>query len=173
MYPEVLKFCDKGLTLLWINFPQKFLEISMRIWTRRLQAQKRITYSAIRSCIRIPILANNNQQLHPTAFTEQVHFHLKDERNLVRLTCLPRQWKKKKKEKKPKFSHDDYTVYKVLPDEIWRTRKKNTVPYFQLDFLFHFVCDRANDNHAYNNPRQQISGGKSNKPSPEEASDVL
>jgi len=78
-----------------------------------------------------------------------------------------------KKRKQRKFSHDDYAVYKVLPDEIRRTRKKNTVPYFQLDFLFHFVCARANENHEHNNPRQQISGGKSNNPSSEEASEVL
>jgi hypothetical protein len=170
MYPDVLKFCDKGLTFLWINFHQKFLKIWMRILTRRLQAQERITYSVFCSYIRIPLLANNNEQLHTKAFTEQVHFHFKDERNLVRLTCLLRQWKKRKQRK---FSHNDYAVYKVLPDEIWRKRKKNTVPYLQLEFLFHFMCGRANENHEYNNPRQQISGRKSNKTSYEQASKVL
>jgi hypothetical protein len=75
--------------------------------------------------------------------------------------------------KQRKFSQDDYAVYKVLPEEIWRMRKKNTVPYFQLDFLFHFVCGKAKENHEYNNPTQQISGAKSNKASSEQASKVL
>jgi hypothetical protein len=42
-----------------------------------------------------------------------------------------------------------------------------------VKLLFHFVCGRANENHEHNNPRQQISGGKSNKASCEQASEVL